>query len=259
MLLAIDIGNTNTGFAVFDDKGNIMGSWRMHSHMTRTADEYAGWLHTVMALSEMRFSDIVSIIAASVVPDIRFNIETLCRKYFGQEALFVTADIARNAGLHVKLDKPNEAGADRLINALAVKDKYGAPAILVDFGTATNFDVLDEEGAFIGGIIAPGVNLSCDALYRASAKLPRIDILPPQKTIGANTIDAMRSGIYLGYVSLIDGLVKRASAELSQKPKVIATGGLASIYADSLETIEIVDQDITTYGLYLLHEKLKEN
>jgi type III pantothenate kinase len=258
MLLAIDIGNTNTGFAIFAEKGDFKGSWRMHSDMTRTADEYASWLHTMLSLSEMTFKDVKSIIIASVVPDIRFNILTLCRKYFDIEPLFVTADLARNAGLEVKIDKPNEAGADRLINALAVKDKYGAPAILVDFGTATNFDVLDENGAFIGGIIAPGVNLSCDALYRASAKLPRIDIVAPEKTIGANTIDAMRSGIFLGYVSLIDGLVARVRSELSATPKVIATGGLANIFAESLESIDIVDHDITTYGLYLLHQKLKD-
>jgi len=256
MLLAIDIGNTNTGFAVFNDTGEIMGSWRMHSEMTRTADEYGAWISSVFSLSNLTFASIKSIIVASVVPDIRYNIITLCTKYFGLQPSFVTSDLVSKVGLNVKIDKPQEAGADRLINALAVKEKYGYPAILLDFGTATNFDVLNEDGAFIGGIIAPGVNLSCDALYRASAKLPRIDLIAPEKTIGSNTIDAMRSGIFWGYASLIEGLITRAAAELSQKPQIIATGGLAGVFADHLPSIDIIDQDITTYGLFLLHKKL---
>lgn len=257
MLLAIDVGNTNTGFAVFSDDGKALGAWRAHSEMRRTADEYASWLATLFKLSDIVFENIEHIVIASVVPDTKLAMMNLCEKYFGQAPVFINADIISRLGIDILLDKPNEAGADRLVNAFAIKHKYGGPAILVDFGTATNFDILNEKGQFIGGVIAPGINLSCDALYRASAKLPRIDVHAPKTAIGKNTIDAMRSGIYWGYVSLIEGLIKRCADELSEKPNVIATGGLARIFSDDLPSIDHVDQDITTYGLYLIHKELE--
>jgi type III pantothenate kinase len=259
MLLAIDVGNTNTGFAVFSESGEQKGAWRAQSNMNRTADEYAAWLYPLFNIADLDFKDIKSIVIASVVPDTKLAMMSLCQKFFEVEPVYINADMISKLGIDIALDKPSEAGADRLVNALAVKQKYGSPSILVDFGTATNFDIVNERGEFIGGVIAPGVNLSCDALYRASAKLPRIDIHPPESAIGSNTIDAMRSGIYWGYVSLIEGLIKRCTEELSSKPHVIATGGLARIFSDHLPSIQHVDQDITTYGLFLIHQKLKEH
>lgn len=258
MLLAIDVGNTNTGFAVFDHAGTMRQSWRLTTDMRRTGDEYASWLLPLLSMNNLAFKDLSDVIIASVVPDARFNLTRFCTTYCECAPRFIDSAMMQDIGLHIDIDKPQEAGADRLVNALAVKEKYGAPAILVDFGTATNLDILNEKGHFIGGVIAPGIGLSCDALYRASAKLPRIDIHAPETAIGRNTIDAMRSGIFYGYVSLIEGLIARCRAELSGDIKIVATGGLASVFDDHLPSLQYIDQDITTYGLFLLHQHLQK-
>lgn len=258
MLLAIDVGNTNTGFAVFDDTGHMQQSWRLATDMRRTGDEYASWLLPLLTLHKLSFQDISAVIIASVVPDARFNLTRFCKIYCDCVPRFIDAAMMQDVGLNINIDKPQEAGADRLVNALAVQEKYGFPAILVDFGTATNLDILDEEGHFIGGVIAPGIGLSCDALYNASAKLPRIDIHAPDQAIGRNTIDAMRSGIFYGYVSLIEGLIARCRGELSGDVKIVATGGLADVFDEHLPSLQFVDQDITTYGLFLLHQHLQK-
>lgn len=263
MLLAIDIGNTNSGFAVFSDDGEVVRSWRCATQSSRTADEYASWLMSLFGHAGLSFSDVHDVIIASVVPDANFNIDALCRRYFSKDALIINSAMVIDAGLEIDTDKPQEVGADRLVNAMAVREKYGTPSILIDFGTATNFDIISKTGAFSGGIIAPGISLSCDALYRASAKLPKIDIQCPNKVIGRNTIDAMRSGIYWGYVSLINGLVERCVEEIADgddtvNVNIIATGGLVRVFEPDMPYIDHVDQDITTYGLYLLYSAMNK-
>lgn len=258
MLLAIDVGNTNTGFALFGPGGAMRAAWRCRTDSARTADEYAAWLAPLLSMGGFSFGDAKDIIVASVVPDANFNLSELGRLYFKAAPRFIDSQMVIEAGMPIRIDKPQEAGADRLVNAIAVKKRYGAPAIVIDFGTATTFDVLAPDGSFIGGVIAPGINLSCNALYQASAKLPKIDIKRPSRAIGANTVEAMQSGIYWGYVSLISGLLERCVAEIGgdKAPAVIATGGLARVFAPDMPFITQLDDDITTYGLYLLHETL---
>jgi len=211
--------------------------------------------------SQLDFSSVTSVIVASVVPDANFNLASLCRRYCDLDAHFIDSQTVLKAGLAIHIDKPQEAGADRLVNAIAVKQRYGAPCIVIDFGTATTFDILDESGAFVGGVIAPGIHLSCNALYQASAKLPKIDIKRPPHAIGKNTVEAMQSGVYWGYISLIGGLLERCKAELGAsgaKASVVATGGLASVFAPDMPFITHIDDDITTYGLFLLNKVLKD-
>jgi type III pantothenate kinase len=255
MLLTIDMGNTNTGFALFDEEGGVIQSWRCKSDSRRTADEYASWLYPLFDANDLSFKNIEAIVMASVVPDADFNLEKLCRHYFNIEPIMVSSDLVQKIGLSIS----PEAGADRIANVIAMREKYGYPCVLIDFGTATNFDVIDASGQFIGGVLAPGINLSLHALYQAAAKLPKVDIQKPPHVIGRNTIDSMRSGVYWGYVSLINGILKGCKNELGHKDiKVVATGGLAPLFAEEIDAIDDVDQNITTYGLYLLHKALKD-
>lgn len=254
MLLAIDSGNTNVVFALFDEMGNLMGPWRAASDTRRTAEEYAVWLTQMMALSSFSTEDVDAAIIASVVPATTFNLKTLCRRFFKVEPLVVgTPEV--DLGIEVKIDRPEQAGVDRLVNTVAGFDKYGGPLIVIDFGTGTTFDVIDGDGNNCGAVIAPGVNLSLDALYRASAALPRIAIERPERIIGKATIPAMQSGLFWGYVALIEGLVAGIKLEFGSEMKVIATGGLAPLFATSASCIEGIDADLTLRGLYLLYER----
>lgn len=254
MLLAIDSGNTNTIFAVFDDEGRIVGDWRSSSNAARTADEFGLWLTQLMGLRSIDTCQVTSAIIATVVPAALFNLRWLCRRYFDCEPLIV-GERGVNVGLNVLLDHPEELGADRLVNAFAARERYGGPLIVVDFGTATTFDVVNGEGDYCGGIIAPGVNLSLEALHLAAAKLPRVAIGRPRKVIGANTVEAMKSGIFLGYVSMIEGMVRRVRDEMGGEAKVVATGGLAALFADATNAIEQADLDLTLWGLYIIHRR----
>lgn len=263
MLLTIDCGNTNTVFAVFSGSEK-RGSWRASTNVSRTADEYAVWLSQLMALDGIRVADIGAVVMATVVPETLFNLETLCRKYFKVEPMVVGRK-GVDLGIDIRLDRPSEVGADRLVNAVAAHERYRGALIVIDFGTATTFDVVEADGGYAGGIIAPGINLSLDALYRAAAQLPRIAIRPPEmpagnepvKVIGKSTITAMNSGIFWGYIGLIEGLVARIKAEYGAPMTVIGTGGLAPIFADCTEAIEHVDDDITLRGLLLIYERNK--
>jgi type III pantothenate kinase len=253
MLLAIDAGNTNIVFAVWDG-GAWRGRWRLATQANRTADEYAVWLTQLMAWSGIERADITRAAIACVVPAALYHLRHLCRDWFGREPL-----IARAAGLDwgfpVLVDNPNEVGADRLVNALAAHARYKGPLAVVDFGTATTFDVVNSTGAYLGGIIAPGINLSLEALHRAAAQLPRVAISRPQVVIGRSTVPAMQAGIYWGYVGLIEGLAKRIEAELGEPMKLIATGGLAPLFADATPAIEHLDPDLTLDGLVLLADR----
>jgi type III pantothenate kinase len=253
MLLTIDVGNTNTKLAVFE--GSVLkGQWRSATDTTRTADEYAVWLTQLMELQGLKRGEIDAAIIASVVPETTFNLVTLCRRYFNTQPL-VVGDPGVELGMKALIDRPEEVGADRLVDAVAAHERYGGPLIVVDFGTATTFNLVDRDGNYAGGVIAPGINLSLKALYMAAAKLPRVDIRRPQRVIATNTIQAMQSGIFWGYVGLIEGIVARMRAEADAELRVIATGGLAPMFAGATTAITTVDSDITLRGLLLIYER----
>lgn len=252
MLLVIDIGNTNGVFAVFDGE-RVLGEWRISTDAKRTADEYGVWLTQVLEHSKIDVANIKHAVAASVVPQSLFDLRQLARKYFHCE-LMVIGSPGVKTGLAVKIDNPREVGADRLVNAYAAWMRYKQAMIVLDFGTGTTFDVVSGEGEYIGGIIAPGVNLSLDALHRAAAKLPHIPVQRPEKVIGTSTVGAMQSGIYYGYAGLVEGITGKIKAEYGRPMKVIATGGLASLYAPACPVIEELVPDLTIWGLKGLYE-----
>jgi type III pantothenate kinase len=253
MLLVIDAGNTNTVFAVFSGE-KLIGQWRMATDAKRTADEYCVWLLQIMAYEKIDPKEIKAAIMSSVVPQVNFALRMLTRKYF-QTELMIVGEPAVKLGIQAKIDRPGEVGADRLVNAIAAWHKHTKPLVIVDFGTATTFDVVDDKGDYIGGIIAPGVNLSLEALHRAAAKLPNVAVERPAQVIGKDTISAMQSGIYYGYVSLIEGIVKRITEEYGKKMIVIATGGLAPLFAKATAVIDTLEPDLIINGLKLIYEK----
>ncbi|MSO71698.1 MAG: type III pantothenate kinase [Alphaproteobacteria bacterium] len=253
MLLAIDCGNTNTVFAVYDGSTQ-RGAWRLSTDAHRTADEYAVWLTQFMALAGLKSAAIDAAVIATVVPAAKFPLKTLCRTYFKAEPLIV-GEPGVKLGIAVAIDRPEQVGADRLVNAVAAQVNYPGDAIVIDFGTATTFDVVGADGSYQGGAIAPGVNLSVDALYRASAQLPRVAVERPQRVIGKATVPAMQSGVFWGYVALIEGLVARIRAEYGKPMRVIATGGLAPLFAGATSVIDAEDPDLTLSGLVEIHRR----
>jgi type III pantothenate kinase len=252
MLLAIDSGNTNTVFAVFDENGGIRGEWRASTNAERTADEYGVWLSQLLRLDGLGPQDVDAAIIATVVPATLFSLKTLCRKYFDRDPL-VVGEPGIELGLEVLVDRPEEVGADRLVNAVAARQLYGGPLIVVDFGTATTFDVIDGGGNYAGGVIAPGVNLSLEALHMAAAKLPRVAIRRPTRVVGKGTVEAMQSGIYWGYVGLIEGVIERIRREQGTEMDAIATGGLAPLFADAVPCIKRADLELTLRGLLAVY------
>ena len=256
MLLAIDSGNTNTVFAIFDDDDKVRGEWRLSTSPNRTADEFALSLKQLMAEAGLKSRDITAAIIATVVPATLFALKTLCRNSFGCDPR-VVGEPELELGLKVLVDRPDEVGADRLVNAVSAFDRYGGPLIVVDFGTATTFDIIDAKGSYLGGVIAPGVNLSLEALHMAAAKLPRVDVKRTERVTGKDTVAAMQSGIYWGYVSLIEGLVTRLRAEHGADIEVIATGGLAPLFTEAVTCIKQSDPELTIRGLLLVHRRNK--
>ena len=256
MLLAIDSGNTNVVFAVFDGE-EIKGIWRCHNNPKRTADEYAVWLTQLMSLISIEPKDIESAIIATVVPEARFNLVTMCEKYFGCEPMMI-GDPALDLGVNIKISRPEQVGADRLVNTVAAHERYGKALIIIDFGTATTFDVIDEDGGFCGNVIAPGIHLSMDALSMASALLPRVDVRKTDEVIGKATVPAMQSGVFWGYIAMIDGLVARIREEYGQPLLVVATGGLAPLFAETSPSIDHVYSNMTIRGLELIHRRNSE-
>jgi len=253
MLLAIDAGNTNIVFAICE--GNeIRVQWRTTTKVSRTADEYAVWLAQLLQLEGLSFSDLTETIIATVVPAALFDLRDYCRRYLKCEPLLVGAPEV-DLGIGVNADRPSAVGADRLANAVAAHDRYSGAVIVVDFGTATNFDIVAENGDFDGSVIAPGVNLSIEALHQAAALLPRVAIHRAQKVIGKDTVPAMQSGIYWGYVALIEGLIERIKAEYGKPMTVIATGGLAHLFEKDISAIEYIEPDLTIRGLLLIHRR----
>lgn len=253
MLLAIDSGNTNVVFGVFDGE-EFVKAFRCANDPKRTADEYIVWLSDLMALNGMDIGQIDGTIIGSVVPETQFNLISMCRRYFDGEPM-VVGDAQVDLGNKILIDRPEQAGADRVINAMEAHLTFGGPLICIDFGTATTFDVADGDGNYCGGPIAPGIKLSLDALYRASAKLPLVEIAPSSKVIGTNTIECMQSGIFWGYVSMIEGMVARIRAEYGAPMKVIATGGLADLFAEQTDVIEHTDRSLTLRGLARIYAR----
>ncbi|WP_305096151.1 type III pantothenate kinase [Croceibacterium aestuarii] len=256
MLLAVDVGNTNVVFAVLEGR-DIRTRWRITTDPRRTGDEYAVWLLQLMAIEGIERAAVTGMIVSSVVPRTRHNLEVLAGKYFGVTAVFAGE---RGWGIEIDVEEPATLGADRAVNAIAAHEKYGDDLIVVDFGTATTFDVVDFNGAYKGGIIAPGINLSLDALVNNTAKLPRIAIEAPTgnaSVIGRNTEDQMHIGVYWGYVAMMEGLIARIRAEIGRPAKVVATGGMAILFDEHTEIFDHVDADLTLEGLAILAERME--
>lgn len=257
MLLAIDVGNTNAVFAIFDN-GELKLRWRISTDPRRTGDEYAVWLNQLLALEGMTRDQIGQVIIATVVPRALHNLQILSRKYFSTEPL-IAGTAPAEWGIMIDVDEPKSLGADRAVNAIAAHADYKEDLIIIDFGTATTFDIVDYQGTYKGGIIAPGINLSLDALVNAAAKLPRIAIGKPRinSVIGRNTEDQMHIGVFFGYIAMMEGLVERMRAEIGRPAKVIATGGLALLFDEHSSIFDAVDTDLTLKGLAILAEKAK--
>ena len=252
MLLAIDIGNSNIVFGVFDGV-RLRESWRVGTKASRTADEYAMIIKDLFGFAAIEFGQIDGVIVSSVVPPLLPIMNEMCRKYFKLEPLTVTSET--RSGITLKYDNPREIGADRIVNAAAAFELFGGPLIIVDFGTATTFCVVTRSGEYLGGAITPGVKISAEALYQRAAKLPRVELVRPRMVIGRDTVSAMQAGILFGYAGLVDGIVERMKSELGADAKVIATGGLAEMVAPETKTVTEVRPDLTLQGLRILYER----
>jgi type III pantothenate kinase len=252
MLLAIDAGNTNVVFAAVRD-GEIVARWRIATDPRRTADEYAVWLNQLLQLEGYSRGDVEAVIIATVVPRALHNLQVLASKYFGVEAL-IAGHAPADWGMVIDVEEPGSLGADRAVNAIAAHALHPGDLIVIDFGTASTFDVVDYSGAYKGGIIAPGINLSLDALVAAAAKLPRIAIEAPEdaSVIGRDTVTQMQIGIYWGYIAMIEGLVGRMKAEIGRPVKVIGTGGLAILFEQHTAVFDHIEPDLTIQGLAML-------
>lgn len=255
MLLAVDVGNTNVVFALFDGQ-DIRTRWRIATDPRRTADEYAVWLMQLMTIEGIDAKSVDQVIVASVVPRAVHNLAVLSEKYFGLAPL-IAGEGAAEWGIVIDIEEPRSLGADRAVNAVAAHAKYPGDLVVVDFGTATTFDIVDFNGTYKGGIISPGINLSLDALVGNTAKLPRIAIEAPRSAsvIGRNTEDQMLIGVFWGYVAMMEGLIARIRAEIGRPAKVIATGGLAILFDEHTDIFDAVDADLTLEGLALLAKR----
>ncbi len=248
MLLAIDSGNTNTLFAIHDGKDWVV-EWRIATDAARTADEYAVWFYQLMHMQGLSFDEISDCVISTVVPQSLFNMRNLARRHLNVDPIII-GEPGIEIGIGVRIDNPKEVGADRLVNCVGARVNYNGDLIIVDSGTATTFDILSEDNHFEGGIIAPGINLSVKALHDAAAKLPRIAIKKPEKVVGKNTVAAMQSGVFWGYIGLIDGLINRIKSESDKTFTVIGTGGVASLFEGASSSIDHYDANLTINGLY---------
>ena len=252
MLLVIDAGNTNTSLGVFDGR-RLAAHWRLTTARARTADEYGVQARNLFALAGLDFKSITAIAIASVVPPLNPTLKRMAESYFHLTPLFV--DHTTDTGLRILYEPPSDVGADRIVDAVAAVHKYGAPCIVVDFGTATTFNAINDRGEYVGGVITPGITISSDALFERTAKLPRVEMNQPRNVIGRSTVESMQSGLYHGYASLVDGILHKMLGELGGTARVVATGGLASLIATGSELIEAVDETLTLEGLRLVYER----
>ena len=255
MIFVIDVGNTNTVIGVYEGD-TLKYHWRIETNRNKTDDEYGMIIKSLLEHEGLSFDQFDGIIISSVVPPIMFALEGMCKKYFGVKPLVVGPGI--KTGLDIKYENPREVGADRIVNAVAGIHEYGSPLIIVDFGTATTYCYINEDKQYMGGAIAPGINISTEALYSRASKLPRIEITRPDCIIGKNTVSAMQSGILYGYVGQVEGIVSRIKAQSKVEPLVIATGGLATLIANESTAIDIVEPFLTLKGLQLIYKRNRE-
>ncbi len=252
MLLVIDVGNTNTSLGVYEGE-ELVTHWRLTTARARTVDEYGVHARNLFELAEIDFKAITAVAIASVVPPLNFTLKKMSEVYFKHTPLFI--DNTTDTGLEILYEPPSDVGADRIVDAVAAVHKYGAPCIVVDFGTATTFNAIDGQKRYLGGVITPGINISFEALFERAARLPRVEIKRPRTVIGSSTVTAIQSGMYYGYAGLVDGILRRMREELGSETRVVATGGLAQLIAPGAELIEIVDDTLTLEGLRLVYER----
>lgn len=251
MILVMDVGNTNIVLGVYEGE-RLMHDWRLSTNRSATADEYGLAICNLFRHVGINIADIQGVILSSVVPPLNHVLDEMCERYLKKDPLIVGPGL--KTGMNIRYENPKEVGADRIVNAVAAIELYGPPLIIVDFGTATTYDYIDERGQYVGGAIAPGIGISTEALYQKAAKLPRIELSKPKTTVGRNTVNSMQAGIIYGYVGQVDGIVTRICAETGTKPKVIATGGFAELIASESATIDEVNQLLTLTGLRILYE-----
>ncbi len=254
MILAIDVGNTHTVVGVYDDK-KLLSYWRISTDLNKTEDEYGMLVKNLLSNSNLTLSDIKSVVISCVIPPVSWILKKMSIDYFKVSALIVGPGI--KTGICIKTDNPKEVGADRIVNAIAAYKLYGGPVIIVDFGTATTFCAVDADGIYLGGAIAPGLEISVEALFEKTAKLPKIEIIKPKHSIGSNTITAMQSGIFFGYLGLINELIRRFKRELGEDSVVVATGGQAELIGNESRLIDKVNPLLTLEGLHLIYEMNK--
>jgi type III pantothenate kinase len=255
LLLVIDAGNTNIVLGIYDGE-QLLRNWRISTDKSKSADEYGILFNNLLVLTGIGLANITDIIISSVVPTLTGVLERLCRNYFGIRPHLVGPGI--RTGMPIHYDNPKEVGADRIVNAVAGYEKYRAPLIIVDFGTATTFDYVNGKGEYCGGAIAPGLMISMEALFQKASKLPWVEIVKPPGVIAKNTVNSMQAGIYYGYIGLVDEIVGRMKRESKENPKVIATGGLAGLVAPESKTIDAVEEYLTLEGLRILYMRNRE-
>lgn len=257
MLLALNVNNTNTVIALYPIKNSHVGklriTWRISTRQAQTADEYGILVRNLLQGEGIDSKDITGIVIASVVPPIDWILRHFCERYFGQKPVFIEPGV--KTGMPIRTDNPGEVGADRIANCVGAFEQYGGPCIVVDFGTATNFDVISKKGEFLGGAIAPGLNISAEALFARAARLPRVEIRRPPKIIGTNTVDNLQIGLFYGHIGLVDSILERMIGELGRETKCVATGGLAHLIAPDSKYISEINDTLTLEGLRIIYER----